>query len=105
MGSEFGGVSWTSGRVHVRRTREEPPCSPRIRPNPTYGVLWRFEFEEHVHIFTRFLIPAKRVRLNFHFQRWKTTEEILKQRSEYFASHSQRASDLDGATGIRAASL
>src|ERR1700691_6109575 len=103
MGCEFVGISRTAKCVHVCRTPEEPSCSPRIAPAPPYRVLRCLEFEQHVHIFAGFLIPTERVRLNFHFQRRKASDEVLKQRREYLAGHSQRARDLDRATWVRAA--
>jgi hypothetical protein len=39
MGGEFVGISRTAECAHVCRTREEPPCSPRIGTDPPHGVL------------------------------------------------------------------
>ena len=94
---EFVGSDRVAARRNVIRAREKSSLRSWIWANPAYGIPGRSHFEEHVHIFSRLLVPSGGVWLDFDAQVWVATQKLFKQWRKDEARHGDGTSNLDEA--------
>jgi len=66
-----------TGSLNIGWTGEETPNGAWIGPHVSCGILRSPQFEKHVHVVFRFLIPTRCIRLDFNAQIGITSKEFL----------------------------
>ena len=90
MSGEVIRSRWVAHGLDIGWAREKSANCAWIGSHAAQGVLRCQQFEENIHVFSGFLIPTRRVRLDINAQVRVTSKKLFQQRRQEVAGHGDR---------------